>query len=196
MATEHNEKMGPAGETEEDKHGAAGEMKPSALNPKAVPFKFKGKDKSAAAPAAPATNGKIPPKLNADVKPFVPKSKPDTKKMPSPGTGEAPQPLPEDLKTGEYPEPYQCGQYFDGPPPPQYFEEPDGEGPDPGKSDSDSDNCLDNWVKECQDCPCCKGWVYSCQGEACKYMNICYCKAKLDIEQTGSNGKAGKDANK
>lgn len=43
------------------------------------------------------------------------------------------------------------------------------------------------WVKECQDCSCCQGWVYNCSGEACKYLNSCYCKIKMDIEQTGTS---------
>ena len=42
-----------------------------------------------------------------------------------------------------------------------------------------------DWIKECQDCPCCQGWVYLCSGEACKFLSSCYCKVKLDIEQNG-----------
>eukprot|EP00826_Nyctotherus_ovalis_P010892 TRINITY_DN12844_c0_g1_i1.p1 TRINITY_DN12844_c0_g1~~TRINITY_DN12844_c0_g1_i1.p1 ORF type:complete len:139 (+),score=34.58 TRINITY_DN12844_c0_g1_i1:149-565(+) len=48
------------------------------------------------------------------------------------------------------------------------------------------DNDPAEWLKECQDCPCCQGWVYICTGEACKYLNSCYCKIKLDIEQGGT----------
>ena len=49
----------------------------------------------------------------------------------------------------------------------------------------DEEDQMGVWLKEYQDCPCCKGWIYSCSGEACKYMNMCYCKIKFDIDPNG-----------
>ena len=42
------------------------------------------------------------------------------------------------------------------------------------------------YMEKFKDCSCCKGYVYNCQGEICKYLEVCHCKAKVDIEKTHS----------
>ena len=42
---------------------------------------------------------------------------------------------------------------------------------------------LEEWEEECKKCCCCKGWIYSCKGEACEYLGKCFCKVKIDIEK-------------
>ncbi len=164
------------------------ESKPSSLNPKAVPYQLKPKkdpppEKKSAEPAA------APPTINADAKPFVPKAKKEAEAMP-----EVPAP-PEPV----YMDPATAAQYGGAPPAAAgYYGEYQGEEPLMDDymidlledvSDEMEDNILNDWVKECQDCPCCKGWVYSCNGEACKNMQMCYCKVKMDIEENEAKAK-------
>jgi hypothetical protein len=55
---------------------------------------------------------------------------------------------------------------------------------EPGIPDSPSDyDPMSEFVDECKDCSCCQGWVYSCSGEACKYLDKCFCKVKIDTEE-------------
>ena len=35
------------------------------------------------------------------------------------------------------------------------------------------------FVDAMKDCQCCKGFVNSCDGDACQYLGICYCVAVL-----------------
>lgn len=38
----------------------------------------------------------------------------------------------------------------------------------------------DNWFPKYQDCVCCKGFVYKCDGEVCKSLGVCFCKTEDD----------------
>ena len=40
----------------------------------------------------------------------------------------------------------------------------------------------DKWLPKYKDCPCCKGFVYKCNGGSCKSLGQCYCKMKDDCE--------------
>ena len=144
------------------------------LNASAAPYQAKPK-KETASPKKEA--GELKP----DAKPFVPKSKPAVvSPVPS-----APRPT------------YPPTQYENYPPPDQMYYLPEGymyaeEEYDKHLediSDEMDDDPLDSWVKECEDCPCCKGWVYNCSGEACKNMHACYCKVKMGIEESEAKAK-------
>ena len=41
----------------------------------------------------------------------------------------------------------------------------------------------EKWFPKYKDCPCCNGFVYNCNGEACISLGQCYCKMKDDIEE-------------
>ncbi len=40
----------------------------------------------------------------------------------------------------------------------------------------------DNWFPKYKDCPCCKGFIYKCDGEVCKSIGECFCKSEEDLE--------------
>ena len=41
----------------------------------------------------------------------------------------------------------------------------------------------EKWIPKYKDCPCCKGFVYNCNGDTCTLLGQCYCKMKDDIEE-------------
>ena len=41
----------------------------------------------------------------------------------------------------------------------------------------------DRWWPKYQNCDCCKGFIYKCQGKACEHLDYCYCKIKDDVEE-------------
>ena len=41
----------------------------------------------------------------------------------------------------------------------------------------------DKWYPKYKDCPCCKGFVYKCNGDSCKSLGQCYGKMKDDCEE-------------
>ena len=49
--------------------------------------------------------------------------------------------------------------------------------------DNDSEDEDDNkFFDKYKNCTCCKGYVYQCNGEACKSLGQCYCKMSDDCE--------------
>lgn len=38
------------------------------------------------------------------------------------------------------------------------------------------------FIQECIDCPCCKGFVHICVGDVCDQLGICYCVPQFDHE--------------
>lgn len=40
----------------------------------------------------------------------------------------------------------------------------------------------DKWFPQFKDCYCCKGLIYKCDGEVCKNLGVCFCKAKEDYD--------------
>jgi hypothetical protein len=49
----------------------------------------------------------------------------------------------------------------------------------PGDDDESDD---DKWFPKYKDCTCCKGYVYKCEGDVCKSLGSCFCKAQEDFE--------------
>ena len=49
----------------------------------------------------------------------------------------------------------------------------------PGEDDESDD---DKWFPKYKDCTCCKGFVYKCDGDVCKSLGSCFCKAQEDFE--------------
>lgn len=47
----------------------------------------------------------------------------------------------------------------------------------------DDESDEEKWFPKYKDCECCKGFVYKCNGAACKNMNICYCKMKEECDE-------------
>ena len=50
------------------------------------------------------------------------------------------------------------------------------------EEDEDSED-EDKWFPDYNNCACCHGFVYKCQGKTCLAMGQCYCKMKDDLEQ-------------
>ena len=51
------------------------------------------------------------------------------------------------------------------------------------EKDNDSDDEDENkFFDKYKNCSCCKGYVYKCNGEACKSLGQCYCKMSDDCE--------------
>ena len=49
--------------------------------------------------------------------------------------------------------------------------------------DNDSEDEDENkFYDKYKNCTCCKGYVYKCNGEACKSLGQCYCKMSDDCE--------------
>ena len=49
--------------------------------------------------------------------------------------------------------------------------------------DNDSEDEDENkFFDKYKNCTCCKGYVYKCNGEACKSLGQCYCKMSDDCE--------------
>ena len=49
--------------------------------------------------------------------------------------------------------------------------------------DNDSEDEDENkFYDKYKNCSCCKGYVYKCNGEACKSLGQCYCKMSDDCE--------------
>jgi len=40
----------------------------------------------------------------------------------------------------------------------------------------------DNWFPKYQDCNCCKGFIYKCEGEVCNSLGACFCKSQDDYD--------------
>ncbi len=40
----------------------------------------------------------------------------------------------------------------------------------------------DNWFPKYQDCTCCKGFIYKCEGEVCNSLGACFCKSQDDYD--------------
>ena len=50
--------------------------------------------------------------------------------------------------------------------------------------DNDSEDEDENkFYDKYKNCTCCKGYVYKCNGEACKSLGQCYCKMSDDCEK-------------
>lgn len=49
----------------------------------------------------------------------------------------------------------------------------------PGDDDESDD---DKWFPKYKECTCCKGFVYKCDGDVCKSLGSCFCKAQEDFE--------------
>lgn len=47
----------------------------------------------------------------------------------------------------------------------------------------DEMNDEDNWFPQFQDCTCCKGFIYKCEGDVCNGLGACYCKSLDDNEE-------------
>ena len=41
----------------------------------------------------------------------------------------------------------------------------------------------DKWFPKYKDCECCKGFVYKCNGDACKSLGQCFCKMKDECDE-------------
>lgn len=46
----------------------------------------------------------------------------------------------------------------------------------------DEESDEDKWFPQYKDCYCCKGLIYKCEGEVCKNLGVCFCKAKEDYD--------------
>ncbi|MCQ2820115.1 MAG: hypothetical protein MJ252_22850 [archaeon] len=49
--------------------------------------------------------------------------------------------------------------------------------------EEDDSEDEDKWYPKYQNCECCKGFVYKCNGEACKSLGQCFCKMKDDCDE-------------
>ncbi len=49
--------------------------------------------------------------------------------------------------------------------------------------DEEEESDDEKWYPKYKECECCKGFVYKCQGIACKNMNACYCKVKDECDE-------------
>ena len=58
--------------------------------------------------------------------------------------------------------------------------------------DDDSED-EDKWFPKYQNCECCKGFVYKCNGEACKSLGQCFCKMKDDCDENIEEAAADDD---
>lgn len=48
--------------------------------------------------------------------------------------------------------------------------------------DSESED-EDKWYPDFSNCECCEGYIYACVGETCRYLGMCYCKMKVDLDK-------------
>ena len=127
----------------------------SSLNPNAAPYQHK-------VLSQPNTKQT----MNTNAKPFVPKA--NAQQIPSSIPQEIPQINPPPM-----------AEYYGEPIPYDFYEfDPNHIYDDEGEYEEEDED----WIEECKDCPCCHGWIYNCSGEACKNMDKCYCKVKLDLE--------------
>jgi len=161
---------GPA-QKEEQKEA----KKSTHLNDNAAPFV--PKSRKTAPPEKKSEEISAPPKpLSKNATEFVPKKKPTTGEAPAPLAGYTAPPPRE-----EFYYPYQSEMGY------EHNHAEFGHYENDSNSEGGIEDMLDEFVKECENCPCCKGFVYNCSGEACKNLGRCYCKVTQEIENSQGN---------
>ena len=114
-------------------------------------------------------------KFNPEARIFVPKETPKRATPQEQPPTKAPENMAQRVPQGEYYGEEMYNTY---------------QGYDVGYADEDDDQeygADPEYVQSCANCPCCLGYVYSCSGEACKYLDMCYCLVRLEVEDSAPN---------
>lgn len=48
--------------------------------------------------------------------------------------------------------------------------------------EEDEESDEEKWFPKYQECSCCKGFIYKCEGEVCKSLGVCFCKAQEEYD--------------
>jgi hypothetical protein len=48
--------------------------------------------------------------------------------------------------------------------------------------DDEEESDEEKWFPKYKDCTCCKGFIYKCDGDVCKSLGACFCKAQEDYD--------------
>lgn len=53
---------------------------------------------------------------------------------------------------------------------------------DPIPVDDEDESDEDKWFPKYKECSCCNGYIYKCNGDVCKSLGVCFCKAQEDYD--------------